>query len=101
MPKFVEVEKVNFSSIKKIVGELENFNIYDDLNKSVDSSPHLNYDTFINLVQYVKNKHIPRKQVKYQKKKHKKSKWMTTGILYSINTKDRMYKITFENGPSY
>ena len=53
----------------------------------------LNYDTFINLVQYAKNKHIPRKQVKYQKKKHKKSKWMTTGILNSINTKDRMYKL--------
>ena len=31
-------------------------------------------------MQYAKNKHIRRKQVKYQKKKHKKSKWMTTGI---------------------
>ena len=39
-----------------------------------------------------KNKHIKKKQVKYQKIKHKKSKWMTTGILNSINTKDRMYK---------
>ena len=68
MPKFVEVEKVNSSSIKKFVEELENLIIYDDLNKFVDSSPHLNYDTFINLVQYAKNKHIPRKQVKYQKK---------------------------------
>ena len=87
MPKVAEVEKVNSSSIKKIFEELENLNIYDDLNKSVDSSPHLNYDTFINLVQYAKNKHISRKQVKY-KKKLKKSKWMTTGILNSINTKD-------------
>ena len=99
VPKFVEVEKVNSSSIKKSVEELENLNIYDDLNKSVDSSPHLNYDTFINLVQYAKNKHIPRKQVKYQKKKHKKSKWMTTGILNSINTKDRMYKLLLKTDP--
>ena len=99
VPKFVEVEKVNSSSIKKFVEELENLNIYDGLNKSVDSSPHLNYDTFINLVQYAKNKHIPRKQVKYQKKKHKKSKWMTTGILNSINTKDRMYKLLLKTDP--
>ena len=99
VPKFVEVEKVSSSSIKKIVEELENLNIYDDLNKSVDSSLHLNYDTFINLVQYAKNKHIPRKQVKYQKKKHKKSKWMTTGILNSINTKDRMYKLLLKTDP--
>ena len=91
MPKFVEVERANSSSLKKIVEELDNFNIYDDLNKSVDSSPHRNYDTFINLVKYAKNKHIPKKQVKYRKKKHKKSKWMTTGILNSINRKDRMY----------
>ena len=67
MPKFVEVEKVNSSSIKKFVEELKNLNIYDDLNKSVDSSSYLNYDTFINLVQYAKIKHIPRKQVKYKK----------------------------------
>ena len=67
VPKFVEVEKVNSSSIKKFVEELENLNIYDDLNKSADSSLHFNYDTFINLVQYAKNKHISRKQVKYKK----------------------------------
>ena len=32
------------------------------------------------------------KSVRYQKRKHKKSKWMTTGILNSINTKDGLYK---------
>ena len=68
MPKFVEVEKANSSSLKKIVEELESFNIYDDLNKSVESSQHRNYDTFINLVKYAKNKHIPKKQVKYKKR---------------------------------
>ena len=30
--------------------------------------------------------------VGYQKRKHKKSKWMTTGILNYINTKDRLHK---------
>ena len=34
-PKFVEVEKVNSSSIKKFVEELENLKIYDDLKNSV------------------------------------------------------------------
>ena len=32
-------------------------------------------------------------QVRYQKKKHKRSKWLTNGILNSINTKDRLCKI--------
>ena len=67
MPKFVKVEKTNSSSIKKFVEKLENLNIYDDLDKFVDGSPQLNYDTFITHVQYAKNKHIPKKLVKYKK----------------------------------
>ena len=32
---------------------------------------------------------MPRKRVKYKKKLHKKSKWITNGILRSINKKDK------------
>ena len=34
----------------------------------------------------------PTKTVKYNKKKHYKSKWITGAILKSINTKDKLYK---------
>ena len=34
----------------------------------------------------------PKQNVKYNKKKHKKSKWMTQAILNSINMKDVLYK---------
>ena len=37
------------------------------------------------------------KSVRYQKRKHKKSKWMTTGISNSINTKDRYFKTDSTN----
>ena len=39
-----------------------------------------------------KNKHLPKKVVRFNKKNHKKAKWLTNGILKSINTKDTMYK---------
>ena len=29
---------------------------------------------------------------KFDKRKHKKAKWMTNGLLKSINNKDRLYK---------
>ena len=45
-----------------------------------------------------KDKHLPMKSVRYQKRKHKKSKWMTTGILNSINTKDGLYKTLLKTG---
>ena len=40
------------------------------------------------------------KSVRYQKRKHKKSKWMATGILNSINTKDRLYKTLLKTDTS-
>ena len=45
------------------------------------------------LIQDAKNLHFLKKTVKFNKKKHKKSKWMTYGILNSINKKDRLYKL--------
>ena len=36
--------------------------------------------------------HLPKKVVRFNKKKHKKAKWLTSGTLKSINTKATMYK---------
>ena len=44
------------------------------------------------LLNDAKHKHLPRKRVRFNKHKHKKSKWMTNGILKSIKTKDTLYK---------
>ena len=59
----------------------------------IDSSPHENYDIFMKLTQDAKKIHFPKKAVKFNKKNHKKYKWMTYGILNSINKKDRLYKL--------
>ncbi len=40
------------------------------------------------------NKHMPSKLVKYRKYKHKKSKWITQGIIKSIHYRDNLYKNT-------
>ena len=36
---------------------------------------------------------MPRKRVRYEKKIHEDNPWMTTGILKSINAKDKLYKV--------
>ena len=38
------------------------------------------------------NKHFPKKKVKVNKHWHKLSEWITTGIIKSIEHRDRMYK---------
>lgn len=94
--KFIEIETMDDVSIQNFIDELAKLNIYASMNKDPNYDPNYNYDIFDNLVQFAKNKHLPKKRQKYCKKKCKKSKWMTNGILNSINTKDKLYKILMQ-----
>ena len=44
------------------------------------------------VIQNAREKHIPIKYSKYHKHKHKKSPWVTNGILKSIKFRDKLYK---------
>ena len=90
--KFIEIEKRDQLSMDNFIDELASLNILHKLNKGQNIDPNNNYELFAQLIKYAREKHIPRVKVRYQKKKHKRSKWLTNGILYSINTKDRLYK---------
>ena len=91
-PKYIELERHDDQSLNNFIDELKSSNICEQLQDHVDSNPQDNYELFHRLLQNAKDKHLPKKRVRYDKKKHKSSKWMTNGILKSINTKDRMYK---------
>ena len=92
VPKFIDIECNDHRSMQAFIRELEDNNIYDKLEQAIDSDPQENYARFIALLNDAKNKHLPRKRVRFNKHKHKKSKWMTNGILKSIKTKDTLYK---------
>ena len=62
------------------------------MNKNINCCPQDDYDVFASLVKFAKGKHLPSTIVKYNQRKHMKSKWMTDSILKSINTKDKLYK---------
>ena len=93
--KYIKVEHISQTSIKNFVDELDSMKIYDKLNQNINESPEDNYNRFANLVNSAREKHLPTKMVKYNKKKHKKSCWMTYGILESINNKNKLYKRLF------
>ena len=75
------------------VNELDEMCIYEQLQPALDANPQENCDIFIKLVSSAKNKHLPKKIVQFKKKKHNKAKWLTNGILKSIITKDKIFKI--------
>ena len=72
--------------------ELISLNIYDKLDKNIANDLNQNYEILAEAVNHAREKHIPKKKVKYKKSIHKKSNWITNGILKSLNTKDKLYK---------
>ena len=54
--------------------------------------PNLNDNLLDNLIKTTLDKHMPAKLVKYKKHEHKKSDWITQGIVYLIKFIDKMYQ---------
>ena len=90
--KFIDIEKRDERSMNNFINELKSLNIYDQLDKELTGDPNENYQLLSSRLNAAREKHMPRKRVKYKKKLHKKSKWITNGILRSINKKDKLYK---------
>ena len=91
--QYVTIQTNDDASLKNFVTELRNMNMTDSLNNKVYANPSKNYDTFIKLLQDAKDKHLPVRKIKFNKYKHKKNKWITRGILKSIKTKNKLYKV--------
>ena len=76
-----------------------------NLIKKPTADPNSNYTTLCNEILRSKNKHMPSKWVKFNKYKHKKSSWITQGLLKSIKYRDKLYKrlkiLTDPNSANY
>ena len=57
--------------MNKFVDELTSLNICDKLDKQLTSDPNNNYEILSGLLKYAREKHLPKKMVKYQKKRPK------------------------------
>ena len=86
----IDIECNDQRSMQAFLRELEDINIYDKLEQLNGSNPQDDYGRFITLINDAKENHLPKKTVKFNKRKYRKSKWMTYGILKSINIKDKL-----------
>ena len=55
--------------IKNFVNKLDELNIYNHLQTAIVGSPDVHYDTMFELLSTVKDKHLPKKKVKFKRKK--------------------------------
>ena len=80
--KYIYVEKHDEISLEQFINELNKLDIYEQLDQNIHSSPQENYEIFSKLVKYAKDKYLPKRKMKYDKKRHMQSSWMTRGIFF-------------------
>ena len=85
--KFIEVEVCNHESIQSFVTEISNANIYDKLQKNLNSNPNHNYEILLKHLLNAKLKHIPKKVKNFNKRRNSKEKWMTKELLQELSLK--------------
>ena len=91
VPIYIYIKQNSDRSIHKFKAEVKQNSIYDQLNCGTDANPCSNYDILDKIISEAADRCMPSKRVKYNKHKHKKSQWITGGIIRSIKFRDKMY----------
>jgi len=96
------ITRFNETTVNNLITYLNNANISVLLNQNVDVNQ--NYETVFQVLEKGLNECIPLKKIKFNKHKHKKSKWITKGLTNSIKFRDKLHlklKLTPENTTLY
>ena len=103
-PKFIKIKIVSEQTMTNVKYEIRSDVLYNKLNKSLNADTNINFEIIHDEIARAKNKCMPSKIVKFNKYKHKKSSWITQGLLKSIRYRDQLYKklkLTNPNSPNY
>ena len=95
--RYKQVENINTrmftdNNMQSFVEELEEVDWHQVFDNDTTADPIITYDHhFSNKLDEIVTKHFPLKFVKFNKYKHKKSKWMTHDLLMKMNERDKLY----------
>ena len=90
--KYVRTRVINDTAINNFRSELTEIDMSSPHNANLATDPNTDYDKFEKIITKTYDKHFPEKRVKFNKYKHKRSNWITSGILKSIEFRDKLYK---------
>ena len=82
---------INDTAVNNFRSELTEIDMSSLLNTNLATDPNTDYDKFEKIIAKAYDKHFPEKRVKFNKYKHKRSNWITSGILKSIEFRDKSY----------
>ena len=90
--KHIFINNMTNDIIKKLKLEIKNANLLNQINIDQHTDPNINYVVIEDVLIAAKLKHVSRKRVKFNKFKHKKTEWITKGIIRSIKRRDELYR---------
>ena len=71
----------NIERFRKEIADLE---ILNKLDETLNRDPNCNYEIVSTLLQNAKSKHIPNRVKNFNKRRHKKERWMTDELLAQV-----------------
>ena len=92
IPKYIQKRVISEAATLNFIEELRSSDISSHLNANLMTDPNPEYDTFDRIALSAYEKKISNKRVKVNKHKHKPSPWITTGLIKSIEFRDKLYK---------
>ena len=82
--KYIEVEVLSEENIERFRKEIADLEIHNKLDETFDRDPSYNYEIVSTLLQNAKSKHIPKRVKKFNKRRHRKERWMTDKLLAQV-----------------
>ena len=100
LTSIVEITPYDNRSMNNLADAIRERNLMSKLNREIFSNPNDTYSVIeSNLKECISN-HLPTKKVKFNKYKHKKTPWITFGLLKSIHVRDNLYRRWKSKPPS-
>ena len=90
--KFIKIYPQHNLALRNIISDIHASDLHTDIDHNPTSDPNVTYKKILDVLEKAKHKHMSGKLVKYNKYKHKKSTWLTNGLLKSIRFRDKLYK---------
>ena len=93
-PKYVTYRKINEKTLRSLNEALDNESWHEVY---ISNDVNTAYDNFISKYLALINIHLPLKIVRFNKQKHFIQPWMTSGLLKSMKTKEKLYISTLKS----
>ena len=90
-PKWVTVHQQDEKSLLKFKEAIASSNMISRIDKNLLENPNNTYHTIESEILKQKELFLPSKKVRFNKYKHKKNNWITSGIIKSIHFRDKLY----------